>query len=73
MTVRENDDPRSPSRQFADWMNQEYKAQNIGAVNASEILWKANIAREAFHNWDRKMPFADYLKKWLDMAKNVIE
>ena len=76
MTVRENDDPRSPSRQYADWLRDDRKIQNIGVINASEILWKANIVREALRGWHtygKRISFADYLNKWIETAKSMIE
>jgi hypothetical protein len=68
-------DPRSPSWQFADWLKNELKFGQIGAVQAAEILVKAKIAREAAraYNSKRGIPFDLYLEIWMREAEKINE
>jgi len=60
-----NNDPRSPARQFADFL----KIENIGAIQASEILRKAQIARLALQTCPPDKSYAAWLRKWIETDK----
>lgn len=68
-------DPRSPSWQFADWLKSELKFDQIGAVQAAEILVKAKITREAARAYKdmRGIPFDLYLDIWMREAEKINE
>jgi hypothetical protein len=58
-------DPRSPIKQFADYLNIE----NLGPVQALELLYAANIAREAKRTWPIGWYYHDWLRVWIQLAK----
>jgi hypothetical protein len=66
--TRDNDDPRSPMRQFADFLKRE-GAENFGAVQALEFHTAASITRlanDTFKQAPRGMKFRDWLKLWME-------
>jgi hypothetical protein len=72
--IRDNDDPRSPMRQFADFLKRE-GADNLGAVYALEVHTYAIIVRKAFMTYySRTNPnttFRQWLKLWLEEWRDL--